>query len=242
MVHSIVISSCTCSWPNSIDMHVCIHRSASRHTHRHIHIQSGLFCVISPRSTSALPAPERFALWLLLLRLLARTPHSEGKNGKRGRERERESTNEKRERELHPFCLSILSSLFASASAAIKLNCQSQRVGQVDRLLFPVFRLSARSALLSTKLHCVSDSYPKRIRVVSVIPGLILSLSASCVCLYVCVCMALVGWKRANHSPLPLWNCFRKEMGGRLVGLFACLICCVSPRHPRRVALVASFY
>lgn len=146
-------------------MHVCIHRSASRHTHRHIHIQSGLFCVISPRSASVPPAPERFALWLLLLRLLARTPQSEGKNGKRGRERE--STNEKRERELHPFCLSILSSLLASASAAIKLNCQSQRVGQVDCLLFPVFRLSAQSSLLSAKRHCVSDSYPKRIRVVS---------------------------------------------------------------------------
>lgn len=154
---------CTCSWPNSIDMHVCIHCSAFSRKHRHIHIQSGLFCVIPPRSATIPAVPGRFALWLLLLRLLARTPHSEGKNGKW----ERESANEKRERERNPFCLSILSSLFAFASAAIKLNCQSQRVGQVDCLLFPAFRLSARSGLLSAKRHCVSDSYPKWIRVVS---------------------------------------------------------------------------
>lgn len=197
MVHSIVISSCTCSWPNSIDMHVCIHRSASRHTHRHIHIQSGLFCVISPRSTSALPAPERFALWLLLLRLLARTPHSEGKNGKRGRERERESTNEKRERELHPFCLSIpvQSSLFASASAAIKLNCQSQRVGQVDCLLFPVFRfpfvcpvwfIIHKTAL---RIRLVSEAYTSCIG-----NSGSHSLSQCVLCVFVCVRVYGFGW------------------------------------------------
>lgn len=92
-------------------------------------------------------------LWLLLLRLLACTTDTRRANTAR----ERESAQQ-RERKPNPFLF-----ICFSASAAIKLNCQSQRVGQVG--------LSARSGpvrfgLLSAKRHCVSDSYPNSIRVV----------------------------------------------------------------------------